>query len=220
MRMPLISQWVFGAMIAAGVPSMAGATITQTFTSRADFVAATSGLTNLAYDLGGSYDAPAYAVGPLIITAPGSNVFGAGSIVSTELDSNSLVLTFATPVAALGLFGGVTDEFLDYVDGTLSVTLNGGVTSVLTGTAGTGGYLGLISDVAISQVTLTIDSFDVNATSAAFVTLSEQADLASARDTSGSVPEPATWAMMLVGFGCVGGSLRRVRRSALVGQAG
>jgi hypothetical protein len=157
-------------------------------------------------------------VGSLTITAPGTNVFGAGSTVSTELDSNSLVLTFATPVTALGLFGGVTDEFFGYVDGTLSVTLNGGAASALTGMAGAGGYLGLISDVAISQVTLTIASFDVKATSAAFVTLSEQADLARARDTNGAVPEPATWAMMIVGLGCVGGSLRRVRRSAQVGH--
>jgi len=32
---------------------------------------------------------------------------------------------------------------------------------------------------------------------------------------SGAVPEPATWAMMLVGFGAVGGALRRKRRQAV-----
>lgn len=220
MRMPLISQWMIGAMIAVGMPAMAGATITQTFTSRADFVAATSGLSSLAYDLGSPpYNGPSYTVGPLTFTAPGANIYGGGTIVSTDLDSNALVLTFATPVTALGLFGGVTDEFFDYVDGILSVTLNGGATSTLSSTSGSASYLGFISDVAISQVTLTIASFDVNATSAAFATLERQADLASARDTSGSVPEPATWAMMIVGFGCIGASLRRVRGSAILAQA-
>ena len=32
---------------------------------------------------------------------------------------------------------------------------------------------------------------------------------------SGAVPEPATWAMMLIGFGAAGVSLRRRNRTAL-----
>lgn len=36
------------------------------------------------------------------------------------------------------------------------------------------------------------------------------------RADSGAVPEPATWAMMLAGFGIVGGSLRRHRRSSVM----
>lgn len=33
------------------------------------------------------------------------------------------------------------------------------------------------------------------------------------RAVEGSVPEPATWAMMLIGFGAIGGSLRHRRRT-------
>jgi hypothetical protein len=215
MRIKRISPWVLAAMVAFGTPSMAGAAITQLFSSRADFVAGTSGLTSLNYNLGPSYDAPSYTVGSLTITAPGSNLFGAGDVASTEFDNNSLVLTFATPVTALGLFGGVTDEFFDYVNGTLNVSLNGGATASLTANGGTAAYLGFISDVAISRVELTIGSFDTNATSTAFVTLAQQADLASASST-GSVPEPATWMMMIVGFGVVGSTLRRVSKLAPV----
>jgi hypothetical protein len=34
--------------------------------------------------------------------------------------------------------------------------------------------------------------------------------------TSGAVPEPATWALMIVGFGAVGATLRSRRRQAIV----
>ncbi len=36
---------------------------------------------------------------------------------------------------------------------------------------------------------------------------------------SGAVPEPSTWAMMLIGFGAVGFTMRRARKSDLVRQA-
>jgi hypothetical protein len=35
----------------------------------------------------------------------------------------------------------------------------------------------------------------------------------------GAVPEPSTWAMMLIGFGAVGASLRRRRVSAIAQMA-
>jgi len=35
---------------------------------------------------------------------------------------------------------------------------------------------------------------------------------------AGPVPEPATWAMMLLGFGAVGFSIRRKRKTALISQ--
>jgi len=214
MRVKRISPWIMAAMVAIGMPNVAGATITQVFSTRADFAAGTTGLTSLSFNLGPFYDAPSYTVGSLTITAPGTNVFGDNNIVSTELDSNSLVLTFGTPVTALGLFGGVTDEFLNYVDGTLKITLNGGATTLLTANGGTAAYLGFVSDVAVNQVALTISSFDTNATSVAFATLGQQADLASAGRTGGSVPEPATWVMMIIGFGFVGRMLRQKPSSA------
>jgi hypothetical protein len=36
--------------------------------------------------------------------------------------------------------------------------------------------------------------------------------------TDHGVPEPATWAMMVLGFGAVGFALRRKRKLALIGQ--
>ena len=35
---------------------------------------------------------------------------------------------------------------------------------------------------------------------------------------AGAVPEPATWAMMLLGFGAVGFSIRRKRRPTRISQ--
>ncbi|MEO6581327.1 MAG: PEPxxWA-CTERM sorting domain-containing protein, partial [Sphingomicrobium sp.] len=37
--------------------------------------------------------------------------------------------------------------------------------------------------------------------------------IASIASVDGAVPEPATWAMMLLGFGAIGMSMRRRRRS-------
>ena len=56
-------------------------------------------------------------------------------------------------------------------------------------------------------------SFDVRGSSVS----SERANLAviSTQQATSPVPEPATWAMMLVGFGAVGGALRSRRKATL-----
>jgi PEP-CTERM motif len=70
-----------------------------------------------------------------------------------------------------------------------------------------GQYYGL-SGSGITRATLEVSSFD-------YVLLD---NLTFALDEAGAVPEPATWAMMLVGFGMVGGAMRR-RAKISVGYA-
>ncbi len=40
-------------------------------------------------------------------------------------------------------------------------------------------------------------------------------DVGSFVETNGAVPEPATWAMMLTGFGLIGGLMRRKQRQTV-----
>lgn len=82
------------------------------------------------------------------------------------------------------------------------------LTSPITGFAllGTSGFSGFeLSDVALTSGLLSIDLRGTDNTARGFI------DLRLATATS-AVPEPASWAMMIGGFGMVGGTMRHSRR--------
>ena len=63
--------------------------------------------------------------------------------------------------------------------------------------------------------------FDFGTTGVDFVTLENIRGFSNAAlytTGGGGVPEPATWAMMLLGFGAIGFAMRRTRRSVLLPQ--
>ena len=131
-----------------------------------------------------------------------------------DLDGNTLDFTFTLTSAALLR---VTDG---YDDGDqFSVTING-VTSATSPGVFDGTYIGTawnqpFSDPATGALFshATYDLGPGTYVVTGIVTQSPFFSGAGAIQLGGVVPEPATWAMMLVGFGGLGAVLRRARRT-------
>jgi len=87
---------------------------------------------------------------------------------------------------------------------------NGGNGGILLGQSASG-FITLT--FASSQGALDLDNFYVRYQSVAPSTISNSA---SGIPTGSAVPEPATWAMMIVGFGLTGTLARRARRTAVL----
>lgn len=197
--------------LALALPAPGSATITQTFTSRSAFAAAFGPITGHAIGLSGAPPvfAASLVTGPITISGLDDQLAGdGGSIVSTALDSDVLILDFAHPVFGVGIFGGIGDADFTFFDGETDVEAVG-TGSGFFANAGAARYFGLISDTGFSQLRLSVRSFDNGTSSIAFVGLKNRIDLAS--DGTGGVPEASTWAMMMLGFGALGMIARRRR---------
>jgi hypothetical protein len=118
------------------------------------------------------------------------------SIVGTTVTGSTPTLTFS-PDFTFNLLAGSSYYFGIISDSALDV-----------GTINTG-------SITLSQNGLTATGSNSNYANYASPTL---VGIASAsinlvlRGTQGAVPEPATWAMMIIGFGAIGWSVRRGRR--------
>lgn len=145
--------------------------------------------------------------------------------VSPSLDpgqcNNSIVFTAGTatitnPGIEINLAG---NRFIDLTDGLLTITY--GITDspspdlfVLTGLSGIGGLSVISDDLGVqtifsdTSIGLLISGSPLGPGTARYTVLS----------AVGNVPEPSTWAMMLIGFGGVGVALRRRRTSAGIAQ--
>ncbi len=199
-------------LVAMAMPQMATATIVQTFATPTEFAAAAPHITALPLNLAGAPPVfvSSYSIGNLLITAQDAGLAGDGAkILSTELDSDVLVLDFANPIYGIGLFGGVTDFDFGYIDGQLQIDLVGSGTSILVAN-GAASYLGLLSDIAFNQVRISILSFDSNVSSVGFASLEDSVS------TTSPAPEPQLWAMLAMGFGTIGLQLRGRNRHARV----
>ena len=114
--------------------------------------------------------------------------------------SGDLSIAFANPTYAFGFYATDVSD----LGAALTVTFNGGasgsyqVTSAAGRPSGNLLFFGITSDQAISSVSLTgataADGFGFD-------------DLTIG--TTAAVPEPATWAMFIGGFGLIGGAMRR-----------
>ena len=126
--------------------------------------------------------------------------------------ASGLTYTFTTPIS---FFVNRDDNFAGFVDGPLT---KGFVRYLGTSPIAFASYDG-VSTLAPTAATFytdfntgtfNTDRGDVVVTSATGLTLSA---------TIAAVPEPATWAMMLVGFGMMGASMRYRRKSTAVSFA-
>lgn len=131
-----------------------------------------------------------FTIGP-----PGGQLIGTGSGAVTTSTS---FLFSSTDLDFTSVFVNGTPLFINRMGGTLA---NGLIESA--GTANVSIFSGQLNRITVSGLSRGLGSFGGNLTFTPNVV--------------GAVPEPSTWAMMLVGFGVVGYGIRR-RRSTLVSQ--
>jgi hypothetical protein len=114
-------------------------------------------------------------------------------------------LTFATPVSAF--LGQITWGTTNYA----------GFATRMSAYDETGAQLDFIDFMANGQQQVAKGYFGFSTTGAGIKRVDFTNDFIAVRNISliaGAVPEPASWAMMIVGIGLVGGFLRRGRRKA------
>lgn len=205
----------------AGVQTADAATV---FTSQAAFNAATiaPGVDTFT-DLGVVFSAPspitrsagAYSYSAAAET---STFFIAGTVADPWLSTNTAAdsitfYNFATTISAIGanFFGSNIAGLFQPGSIALSLTDSFGVTSHTIINATTSSFIGFVSDGTITSLTV---SAVQPAGSFLWPTVD---DLRLAQGLTSAVPEPATWAMMILGFAGVGYmSFRRRKQAATV----
>jgi len=118
-----------------------------------------------------------------------------------------VTVTFAAPVFAVGAFFNVNAD-----SGNFGVTVGGDTASADSATYDTSTFVfaGLVSDTSFNSATFF--SSDGGAGTASF-------NIPEIISVAAGVPEPASWAMMLMGFGGLGAVLRRRRPPAVTATA-
>ncbi len=144
---------------------------------------------------------------------PAGGVFGGTFLAAGPTVSQPAILTFAVPVSYLSFLWGSPDTY-----NSLAITTNLG--EIVNFTAGGMGFPVTNGNQSFSQYvqfsatggrTIASASFTNNPVQDAF----EVANFS----TTPAVPEPATWAMMLIGFGAIGAATRRRRTTTLATAA-
>jgi hypothetical protein len=218
---------LIGSSLALAAP--AAASVVE-YTSQAAFNAAVSGVSTFTFDQGN--------VPPLFTFLPNPSTFNGVTFEDLPVPSNAmtggspgllLISASATPtygqdflafqnedpsiLGTISLAGATAFgfEFGSYVNvgSTATLTLNTGDTFTVT-PGQTAQFIGFTSDAPITSVSLDYDN------SFTFDVLSVSSGAAGAAGVGG-VPEPASWALMLVGFGGLGAVLRRSRRQPAAG---
>lgn len=204
-------------------PSLAAITI---YTTEAEFLAAvgTVGVDTFNDILGPTPSPITRSAGAFGYTATASkNFFGAGSGVDRWLSTNTATdtITFNNFTGGVSAFGGLffTSNLSGlYTPGSIVLTAtdsSGTVSRTIFGTT-TSTFLGFVSTGPLLSTTLT----SVQPTSGdGFVWPTANNLMLAGRATMGAVPEPTTWAMMLVGFAGVGFSMRSAKRKTKVSFA-
>jgi len=136
--------------------------------------------------------------------------FGAGEQLLFHQGSGVLTFSFATPVMAAGaqIQSNTFGAFI------ARLTTSDGSFFDIAGTSGSGGgdtnpFLGVMSDTA----NITSISFNLQTNNSGFA-ISQLNTIG--RQQAPAVPEPGTWAMMLLGFGGMGVAMRKRRTGIAV----
>lgn len=129
------------------------------------------------------------------------NRFGAGTGSVVDDSYGDLTFTFAAPTTAFGLdIATIARGFSGASSGAFVLTVGGvAYTYNYSGSSGFG-FLGITTDTPFSSLTI--------ATSKTNDSLFDNVRIAGPAATP-AVPEPASWAMMIAGFGLVGFAMRR-----------
>lgn len=130
----------------------------------------------------------------------GSGPVSGSFTLAHDLSADSYILD-ALHLSFAGIFFGRTDSFLD--DSSGSLTISG---ADFTGGDGSGDY-----DLTFNPSPLTFVIFHTNFSEFGSTGGNSNSTTGGtiSRTIEGGVPEPASWALMLVGFGALGGALRR-----------
>ncbi len=217
-------KFLAGAVLALGLSSNANAAITI-FTDQASFLAAVSAsATDTFQDLSitGSTPAPlTRAVGAYgyQATVSTTSFYGAGTSADRWLSTNTATDTISLGDFTGGVFGVGGNFFVSNINGefaaggvVLTATDADGTVSHTISSASTSSFLGFVSTSGVTGMTLaSIHSGTPVWPTADNLTLGGQ--------VLSAVPEPATWAMMIIGFGAVGSMVRTSRRRNVLSAA-
>lgn len=194
------------ALLVASTPALAA----TTYASKIDFLAAVTGVTANNLDSasdGATFDFGAFtgeAVGDPMDPAKfgfGPSSAGAGTSLRINPPSELASFTFDAPIFAFG----IDILGLDMIEaGDLIFTINEvdyNLGWMEEGSAPEWLFLGLTDSAGFNKITISSTAMG-------------GVELDNVLYVSGGVPEPSTWAMMLMGFGALGAAVRRRRAVA------
>ena len=227
-----VTTYVGEDLIATAAPP-AAADAPNSLAARTAFLAATGPATSITFEGAplGAFSSLTAAPG---VTVTGTDVFGvdqtvrnttnfpsypsvdgfnttAGGSYFIEVKGGSLTFSFLQPINAFGLYlSGVQTNFfadrIQFFDGAnQQITLAGVGTSCCVGELAFVGFTD--PDALISSVTILAS---LPGTGADFIGVD---DVVYRTAATGAVPEPATWATLLLGFATLGAALRAQRRA-------
>ena len=216
-------KFLAGITLALGLSSNANAAITV-FTDQASYLAAISAPATDTFQnfvtTGPTPSPQTRAVGAYGYTAGaalggGANdpFYGAGASADPWLSTNTAGATISFNNFTGGVFGIGGNFFGSNIGGgfaagdvTLTATDADGTVSRTILNAGTSSFLGFVSTSGITGMTLA----SIQGGSSALWPTADNLILGG--QVLSAVPEPATWAMMIIGFGAVGSMVRTSRR--------
>lgn len=233
---------ILGSVTLISAAGAAQATVYTSDNNLADFASASSDFATLSNFSSGDTTSP-YAT-TFATLSSGLRVYGGGSVTGLPSGNNWIVATFSDPESLIRVFpnidhlGAAYDGYQYSIEGSnngttwaplfdaTSVTGSGEpftlgtftgtapfkVDNVVTGAVGPGGTVGYIADFSFNAA---FKYYAFGASTEAINSGNSDQELSGVA----AIPEPATWAVMLVGFGGLGMAMRDARRKRSIATA-
>ena len=176
----------------------------------------------------GAFYGPDYVFSPSTLAIIDADAGGTGNFAN-EPSPNTIMFFTASNNAILNVTNGFTGGFSFYYSSFTNASIN--VYDALNGTGNILATLNLSAQYADNctgdpngefcnwspiGVSFAGTAYSINFAGSANQTGFDNITFGSATPGRGAVPEPSTWAMMLLGFGAVGAAMRRRRKTALI----